>query len=178
MALIVEDGSGLANAESYNSVAEIIAYVTAFKSAAELATWNAAADQEISARVGAQYIDSTCRGRWKGYRANELQALAWPRSSVEDGDGYYLLSTALPAALKQAHAEASFRHASGDVLISDESAGANIKSESKSLGPLSKAVVYDGVKASSKAYPIIDRLLADLLEGTASGFGARRLERA
>jgi len=180
MALVVETGAGLSNAESYISVADTTTYLTAYKTAAQLAVWTAldVSVQENACRVATQYLDSGYRGMWKGSRANETQALAWPRVNAEDGDGYVLSSTALPTVLEQATAEAAFRHANGDTLLADESAGENISSESSSLGPLSESKTYSGVKTSSKQYPTITRLLAELADGTPGGFGSRILERA
>lgn len=180
MALVTEDGSGLSTAESYSSLAEVLTYITAFKSAANLAVWTGltTAQQETSARVATQYIDASNRGQWKGYRANETQALGWPRSAVYDVDGYLVASTSLPTTLKSATSEAAFRHANGDTLIADIAAGDNLISESVSVGSISSSATFDGVKTASKGYPIIDRLLSDLTEGPPSGFGARMLERS
>ena len=180
MALIVEDGSGLSTAESYISVADIATYLTSYKSATELAVWTAltTAEQEAAARVATQYLDSSYRGSWKGSRANEDQALAWPRYSVEDADGWILASDELPARLEQATAEAAFRHANGDTLLADEASGENVRSESASIGSISESKTYAGVKTTSKQFPLIVRMLADLSDGGPNGFGSRQMERA
>lgn len=84
--LIVEDGSGVVNADSYVSSANADAYHSAFGNAA----WASATDPQKDAalRSATQYLDS--RYRFKGVRKTYAQALMWPRSSVWL-DGVYLL---------------------------------------------------------------------------------------
>ena len=97
---------------------------------------------------------------------------------MTDGDGYAIESTVLPTCLKQAHAEATFRLSVGTELMPDGNAGENVESESKSIGSMSKSVTYAGVKDATPTFPLIDRLLSPLLNGSPTGFGSKRLELA
>lgn len=180
MALIVENGIGDPTAESYDSLAGILAYITARKTAAQLAVWTAlsTAVQEAHARNATQWIDATRAGLWKGYRASETQALAWPRIDVQDDDGYTIESTSIPSSLKAALAEATYRLGAGETLISDEAAGSNVAQQSVSVGSLSRSTTYLGGKSGQKSFPLIDGLLSPLVEGGSGGFGQRTLERA
>jgi hypothetical protein len=86
MSLIVEDGSGLPDAESYASVNTADAYHANFNNAA----WTAAstAVKEAALRRATQYLDS--RYKFLGYRLHYNQALMWPRSGIWL-EGVYLL---------------------------------------------------------------------------------------
>lgn len=80
MALIVEDGSRVANAESYASVAAADTYLAA----RGIAAWagGVAATKEAALRRATDYMLEAYRGRWKGYRYDALQSLDWPRQAV------------------------------------------------------------------------------------------------
>lgn len=77
MALTVEDGTGLANADSYVSVADATAYHAAMGNAA----WAAldTDEKEWALRRATQYID--VRYNYRGSPLRSTQALAWPRTS-------------------------------------------------------------------------------------------------
>ena len=80
MALIVEDGTGKPDADSYSTAAELVSY-------AERYGVSIPADepaQEALLRRAALAMDGM---KWKGCRANGDQALAWPRRGVNiDGE--------------------------------------------------------------------------------------------
>lgn len=88
MSLIVEDGQGRADAESYCSVAEATAYhsVRATNDA-----WSNVDDQEAALRMATDYMVQVFYGLWAGVRWNNVQALDWPRSGVpiEDSTSGY-----------------------------------------------------------------------------------------
>lgn len=80
MALIVEDGTGKPDADSYSTAAELVSYAARYGvtiPADEPA-------QEALLRRAALAMDGM---KWKGCRANGEQALAWPRRGVNiDGE--------------------------------------------------------------------------------------------
>lgn len=74
MALIVEDGSGLDDAESYVSVADADNYATAHG----LSAWTGAdAVKESALRKATQYIDTTYN--FRSAKSYQYQALEFPR---------------------------------------------------------------------------------------------------
>jgi hypothetical protein len=76
MALIVEDGTGKPDAESYASAEDLVLYAGKFGVAIP-------ADepaQEALLRRAALAMDGM---KWKGRKTNSEQALSWPRRSVE-----------------------------------------------------------------------------------------------
>lgn len=82
MALIVEDGSRPAGADSFFTLEAIDAYWAD----RNLAAWAAAttAAKEAAARQAAEYL--TFAYAWAGYKVSSSQSLSWPRYEVPDPD--------------------------------------------------------------------------------------------
>ena len=104
MALVVEDGTGKSDAESYISVTDSDTY---HDNRGNTDWTGATAVKEASSRRGAQFLDGRFLGRLKGEKSSSGQALQWPRDYVTDEDGNEVASTAIPTRLEQACAEAS-----------------------------------------------------------------------
>lgn len=163
MALIVEDGSGLASAESYLSVADCTTYNDAHQA---VAAWGASStdEKERALRNATQYLEAQFTGRWLGNRSTSVQALSWPRAFVEF-DGVVLSSTALPTRLEDATAELAIKAVS-ETLMPDQSEPGTILSESVSVGPISTSTTYAGGKNQAKWYRLAESLLRGLVYGT------------
>ena len=157
MALIVEDGTSLPNADSYLSVVAADAYHAAMGNA----VWQPlpAADKEAALRRATQYLDT--RYRWRGEPLTTTQALAWPRTAAQ-----------WPVRrLQDATAELALRAAEQGSLYADEGAAA-VKSET--VGSIS--VTYADAQRGQVKFTIVDDMLAGLV---ASGSRlALRVERA
>lgn len=129
MALTVEDGTGLAAADSYAALAEIRTWIENYLGATALATWDAltTAEQEVHARRGPMFLDGALRHRYKGLRANQGQGLEWPRDHVvlDDVDPPLCFpssgAASIPEDLKRAQAAASYASASGIELFPSQS---------------------------------------------------------
>ncbi len=162
MALIVEDGTGKSDAESYISVADATTYHAAYNNPA---SWSGAAtaDQENALRVSAQYLDAVYGRRWAGYRANEGQALDWPRSGAEDLDGYAIDDDSVPIELERATAILALKVIDGDTLLPDIATPGQISSESAQVGALSTSKTYLGGKGEYKRYSLVEHILAPLI---------------
>jgi hypothetical protein len=165
MSLIVEDGTGKGDANSYLSVADADTYHTDHSGSAD---WSgaAAADKEKALRLATQYLDVRYDGKWKSRRSNSGQALAWPRANVEDADGYYYSSDELPQRLRDAAAELALRVIEGDTLLDDLSKAGVIRSKSVKAGPIQKTVEYVGGMSQVKKYPLIEGLIQHLIESS------------
>lgn len=74
MSLVIEDGTGKGNADSYVSVADCAAYAAAHG----LAFAGAEPEQEARLRRATQYLDA--QYDYKGEPQTDAQALAWPRT--------------------------------------------------------------------------------------------------
>lgn len=175
----LDSTAGGAAAESYFSVAEADLYfanrgVTAWTGAATAA-------KEQAARLGTQYLENTCRGRWVGLTATQAQALAWPRVDGSRGsqgrsfgygwtfplydiNGWQIDNTTVPAQVKYAAMEAAALAIAGTKLEPTLERGGQIKSISKSVGPLSKAIVYMDGASARDVYTAIDGYLRGLVQ--------------
>lgn len=128
MALIVEDGSIVPDADTYVSVAELRAYAS--KRGLTLPVDDAACEVLI---IKAMDYLATYETRWKGRRVSALQALAWPRKGVVI-DCYPFPSDAIPAQLKAGQCVLAVASASLDLLPTVDPASAGVKRDK--VGPL------------------------------------------
>lgn len=162
MALVVEDGAGRADAESYISAADANAYHAARGNAA----WAALASdtvREQKLRNATSYMVQTYRSRWAGYRVSKDQALDWPRYEVPAPDtcGEYLESNVVPIDVRQACAELALRAISAPL---SPDLGRRTKREKVDV----IEVEYSEFGAQSTTYPTVDGLLSVFLTGTAN----------
>lgn len=170
MALIVEDGSGLATAESYESVTNADAYWAARSSDPLFASWDAGttAAKEEALRVATQETDAENEGYWKGDKATALQALDWPRFNAFDSSGYAWLSSEIPTELKSYIVERAARYmaniALGLIPDLDGPVGAVLREKFKA-GPVELDTSYAGGASQSKSFPKLDTLLTVLVDG-------------
>lgn len=94
MALIIEDGSIVAGANSYATTDQLVAYASA--RGTDLSTLTTT-QQEVLLIKAMDYIEAR-RGRFQGCKTNEDQALQWPRYDVWV-DGYSVDSDSMPPEL-------------------------------------------------------------------------------
>lgn len=161
-ALTVEDGSGLASADSYISLAAADVYHLRRVNAA----WTGSNDIKMAAlRKATDYMGQVYRLGWAGTRVSYTQALDWPRYEVPMRDapggfgpwqGFYPMD-AVPPAVAAACAELALKVLVGGDLTPD--LGQAVKSET--VGPIS--TVYQDYSTASKTYRAIDNLLGPLL---------------
>lgn len=184
-ALVVEDGSGLANSDSYVSVADAVAYATA-RALAFSDTDDAAASAAL--RRSTAWIDSTYRTRFTGYRTyRRAQALEWPRvgayvyipnnaSDMAYAGGYdpaydYLATNEIPVEIINATCLAAVRElANPGTLTPDLKRGGAIKS----LKAGSVDIEYAGTASPLTTWTVIDNALSGLLRSVATGVRAVR----
>ncbi len=163
MALTVESGLGLADAESYISVADATTRLTSIGSNT---AWDALSttEQEQALRRATAFMEQRYRGRWRGTKLLRAQALSWPRYGAT-ADGYTVDSNIVPTEVANACAELAYRAAAGD-LNADQTRGV----VRKKIGPLETE--YDRYSSQAKRFPAVDQMLAPYL------FAANRLVRA
>ena len=166
MALLTEDGSIVAGAESLCSVATADAFFSNRGNTAWAALTTAAKEQSL--RKATDYMGSRYLDRWKGLIVAESQRLDWPRSGVIVR-GYEISYTTVPDAVKHACAMLAVRASAGE-LLADEERGVR----SEKIGPI--AIEYDPASPQAKRYPEVEKLLEPYLAGF-SGVNVR-LERA
>lgn len=154
MALVVEDGTGLANAESYVSVADADAYHTAMGNSA----WTGSdAAKEVALRKAAQYLNT--RYRFLGNCLKTGQSLAFPRDDIVTRDGLVLKWPI--KCVKDAACELALRALSGTLYTDQDDRP--VKQET--VGPLT--VVYgDSQNNGQVRYATVDSLLKPVTGGT------------
>ena len=164
MALIVEDGSGVAGANSYVSDSDYTAYA-----AQRNLTVGADATERESELIRAMDYIEKHRGRFKGYKTSPHQALQWPRSGVYI-DGNLISSNVIPQELKAAQMEAAVA-VSADINLLPTGSYQNIQSQS--IGDLSVSYFSGGSWSSLQ----LDSVKASLNELLVNGGSCHRLIR-
>lgn len=161
MALVVEDGSGLSNSNSYATAAQADTYA----SDRGLSAWTGdTATKEAALIRATDYIEATYREAWLGYRKTATQALSWPRSNVEV-DLYPIASTIVPVEVRNATIELAIRALSED-LLADQTQ--RVKREKVDVLEIEYA---DGSDAT-KRYPFVSRMLSPYIYGGSAEGGA------
>lgn len=166
MALTVETGAGLVDADSYISLSDASARHSALGNAA----WAAMASdtvREQALRRATTYMVQTYRQRWQGVRATADQALDWPRWGVE-ADGYYVGADIVPTDVANACADLALRAASEDLSPDLERGIVREK-----VGPIETE--YDRYSQQAKRFSAVDALLSPYM---LAGGAMRRLIRA
>lgn len=110
--LIVEDGTGLTNADSYISVADATTYLTNFGSGD---AWSVidAGTQEILLRKSTRDLDALFSSSYASCLLSTSQALLWPRESFTDANGRTV--SGIPKELGYAVAELALINSVSDV---------------------------------------------------------------
>lgn len=164
MALIVEDGTGLPNAESYISVADADAYLES----RGLSAWGPldVADKEKALRRATDYMSAYYGSRWKGCRVTSTQSLDWPRYDVPRPDvpgGY----SAFPIYYDPAQVPVDVKHACALLALkatTEELAPDQCRPMIREkVGPLD--TTWAQYTVDQKRYRAVDMLLAKFLGG-------------
>ena len=162
MAFVVEDGTGLSNANSYIEVA----YADSYFTDRSIAAWSGDNATKQSAIVRAtDYIEARWADSFLGWREfpDTPQSLSFPRLGLYDREGY--LISGIPDLLKRATAEYALRALTvtllPDPVVSDAS-GREIESAREKVGPIETEYTY-GELVPLRPYPAADRLLEQFL---------------
>jgi len=161
MSLIVEDGTVVAGAESYLSVADANTYWTNHGSPS---AWTAAstAAKESALRYATQWVDE--RFWWGGVIHSTAQVLDWPRQSCYDDEGRLIDDASIPWQVKQAVAEMAKAHIDAALNASLTRGGA-VQSERVDV----IEVTYMDWASPETDFPYVKRLLQPL---TVTGTGS------
>lgn len=153
MALVTEDGSAKADAESYATVAAADTRLAA----QGLTNWATltTTEREQALRRATNYMTQAYRTRWSGLRTTATQALDWPRYDV-CVDRWAIASNVVPPEVVGACIDLAFKAAAGD-LAEDLTRGV----VREKVGPLETE--YDPNSPQSVRYRSIDMALAPFL---------------
>lgn len=125
MALIVEDGSGRADAESFATAAELVTY------AANFGRTIPATEAEQESLLRRAYLQMNTMP-WKGSAVSPVQTGAWPRMGV-CRNGYTIASNTIPAQIKAGQMALATEIHADDLVNPDTKLGAIIREK---VGPL------------------------------------------
>lgn len=166
---VVEDGTGVAGANSYASAAFGDTY---YLNRGNPTAWAAAsvASKRDALRIATAYLDDVYGGRYRGIQVSTTQTLRWPRAGARDADtGFIYGSNEIPTRLQEAAVELAYRHLTSVTLRPDITAGdGGIKSSSLSIAGLSFNDSYSGTQSTQPRFPVIDSKLRGILS-SASG---------
>ena len=121
--MIVEDGTGLPNADSYASVE----FADSYFSARGVTGWGSLTQQakEQALIRATDFVDNIYQ--WFGKKAVAEQALRFPRVNLKDYEGNDV--TGVPVCLKQAVCDAAFMASSGTELFQTKNENGDVVSE-------------------------------------------------
>jgi hypothetical protein len=165
--LIVEDGSIVANADSYVTAAEADTYWLTNRN--NNAIWLAASvgQKDQALREATQFLDNAYD--WLGGRRNYSQSLRWPRVLWWTKDNKVLNVNTIPDAIKVAQMELAIEAVGGRLITGAPKAslerGGMISSESLS----GMAIQYSSSAPGGISYPFIDLIVADYVQGAKYG---------
>ena len=159
-AFVVEDGSGLSNANSFVTVAE----ADDFWELRNNATWEALSDEAKQAAVirATEYL---CQfdSMYPGYRRTIGQSLSWPRIGACYVDGEWIPDGTVPPEIKKACFELAYK-ASSSELTPDIDYSTAVRRQR--VGKIE--VEYFNKGPSSKIYPIVSVHLSRILQFTST----------
>lgn len=162
--MIVEDGTGLAEANAYASEDALETY--ADDNGVTLAT----GDAEAALVRASTAIDALFGTRFPGTKVNGRdQGLAWPRSGGYDANGDAIADDAVPAEIVKATCEAAIRElvSPGSMMPDQKRGGAIKRVDAKGV-----SVEWFGNAPAATTFSKIEGILAPLL-GSPSQFTAR-----
>lgn len=135
MALVVEDDTGLSDAEAYISVADSDAYVVEVYGTSQT-LWDAATDavKEQVLRQATRYLDQ--HYKYVGIRLTTTQALEWPRTDAQERTSTFEFIDGVHIRIKDASVELALMVINGTTLFPITVEGGNTKSVT--VGPIEK----------------------------------------
>lgn len=167
MPLIVEDGSQVANANSYASLAQANARRTARAVNPDTDAWLIAEpDVQASSLISAtDFLSGRYRLLWAGFRVSVTQSLDWPRYEVPQLDAptayspfdTFYPNNAVPSEVVNATIDLALKVLNGTEL--DPDLGAQVTRET--VGPIT--TVYEDGARQNTFFSAIDSMLQPLL---------------
>ena len=155
MALIVETGEGLANADSLVTLAE----ARAFAESRGLSLASVDATLEAQIRLAHDYLLAN-EFRLAGCRRTEGQALSYPRYNYALY-GYAVASGTIPQGIKNVITQLVIEGSEIELLPSTD--GKVVVQET--VGPISTTYAQSGVSGGHPTFPRVEALLAPFLSG-------------
>lgn len=163
MAFVAEDGTGLANANSYVNAA----YADAYFADRGITAWtgDTTTVKQPALIRATDYVEN--RFNFKGEPSNEDQALHFPTLDCDTGE-----PDEMPENLLKAVCEYALRAISAPLApdLTTDATGGRVVQKTEKVGPLEESTRYaEGVAIERfKPYPAADILLKGLVEDTSN----------
>ena len=167
--ITIEDGSNVANANSFVTIAEVRAYAEARGVTLPVA------DDSLAVMLikACDYLEAQAN-RYQGEIANESQALQWPRIDVYiNGSETAFPSNAIPKQLNSAQSARVVAINEGVDIMPNYSASNFVTEET--VGPITTKYADPTKVGIVPTLTAVDSLLAPLFGSTATGFALRTL---
>ena len=168
--MIVEDGTGVADANSYTTEAFADLYFTDRGNT----DWTSSTSSEKEAALikATDYIELRFKDRWRGALSPDATTLSFPRLYFYDRRGVYVdfANDGIPLDIQKATAEYALRALSAELLPDPTVAesGQSVKRTFDKVGPIETEIEYDSGAARPdliRPYPTADRLLRFWIKG-------------
>jgi len=173
MAFLEEDGTGLAAANSYGSVADFKTYHKDRGTALPDGTLSSGIEDALVKAT--DYVDRRWRNRFIGVRDTETQRLRWPRRRARYPDGRLIAEGTLPAELLETIYEFGFIALTTPLstVPTVDASGALIQETRIKVGPIETETIFSqgAGKVDFRSYPEIEALLVEIIH---PGAGAIR----
>lgn len=167
LTLVVEDGSGKANSNSYATAANGDTYHDGHVYGSSW-TGSGTSAKEAALVHATRLVDENFE--FHGFKASQTNALQWPRSATKDRGGFSIASDTIPQDLINATAELARLVIDADRTAEDDTKGfSKIK-----VGPVE--LTMDKADRKEVITPTVARMIAPF--GRAIGGGLLRLKRA
>lgn len=151
--------------------------ITFYGTAAGFDTYHTARGRDVSAHgsddvnvallVASEWLDGAFGYRWPGYKVGDRQKQIrdWPRSWVQDREGYPVDASTVPTEIENATYEAALRHLQDETVLQSDYTPNRYKRVSIE-GSVSAEYLSLSAEQVQVQFPVIDQILAPLLEGS------------
>lgn len=167
MALVVEDGTQVPGANSYATLEEFRAYLSARRIEPDLDP----EDLEARLIIAASYLNARYGHRFEGRKVSRDQPMPFPREGLDDLDGYRYDHDDIPSGIITAQLELAIRALSRN-LTDDVLPEANIKRRRERIeGVYEEETEFVTGTSSSSPTPVyteVDNILAPFLKNNGS----------
>lgn len=161
--LIIEDGTGVINANSYVSTTDIDTYAASSPIGNKWIA-NTTALKESCAVQAAVYLDSVYASpnRLQGRRQYPWQNMAWPRAYCYDRDSVPINNNYIPPSWVTAQMELALRSAMYNNSLTPDITRGNGFAQKESVGPISRTFMTG--TPSQRSYPYVEQILANIMQ--------------
>lgn len=123
-------------------------------------------DVNVALLVASEWLDGAFGYRWPGYKVGnrEQQTRDWPRSWVQDREGYPVSAETVPTEIENATYEAALRHLQDKTVLQADYTPNRYKRVSIE-GSISAEYLSLTAETVQKQFPVIGQILAPILEG-------------